>query len=102
MTARPEGDGGAHTQLDLYAVAAVDTWGVDPAQLRTTYCWLQVDGPPVLDVTDWDAGRVAAARADLDTSLEGLAHDRYDATPGPWCERCEFLDFCKPGRLYVR
>ena len=81
-------------------MAAVDTWGADPAELRTTYCWLQADGPPELDVTDWDADRLAAARADLDASLAGLARDRYDATPGPWCGRCEFLDFCKPGQQY--
>ena len=92
------GDAGAHVQLDLYALAAVDAWSVDPARIRTTYCYLGPDGPPVLESTDWDARRVASARVALAASLEGIASARFGASPGPWCRRCPFLPFCRSGR----
>ncbi|MCA1842548.1 MAG: ATP-dependent helicase, partial [Actinobacteria bacterium] len=40
------GDRPATLQLNLYGLAAVDTWGADPDRLRTTYCYLRQDGPP--------------------------------------------------------
>ena len=92
------GDGGAGTQLDLYGLAAVDAWGADPAALRTTYCYLRADGPPVLVESDWDAGTVDAVRARLAAHLDALSSARFGATPGAWCRGCDFLAFCPEGR----
>jgi DNA helicase II / ATP-dependent DNA helicase PcrA len=96
-----EGDRGGHVQLDLYAVAAAEVWGDDPAGLRTTYCYLQRDGSFRLVTSDWDAGRLAAVRADLGANLAGLAAGEYGATPGGWCKRCEWQEVCRPGRAWL-
>jgi DNA helicase-2/ATP-dependent DNA helicase PcrA len=99
-TGRPaaEGDRAAATQLDLYGLAAVDTWRADPAGLRTTYCYLRADGPAVIVSTDWDAGRVAGVRARLAATLDAMAEARFAPTPGGWCRHCDFLAFCPAGQ----
>ena len=53
----PRATAARRPQLDLYGLAAVDTWGADPDRLRTTYCYLRTDGPPIVESTDWDARR---------------------------------------------
>ena len=99
---RPEeGDGGASMQLDVYALAAVETWGVDPSRVRTTYCWLRVDGPAELDSKQWDVGAVAAVRNRLGADLDAIGDRRFAETPGPWCARCDFLAFCPAGQKAV-
>jgi CRISPR/Cas system-associated exonuclease Cas4 (RecB family) len=99
---RPEeGDGGAAMQLDLYALAAVDTWGLDPARVRTTYCWLRADGGAELDTKDWTADAITSVRARLHDDLGAVAARRFDETPGPWCSRCDFLAFCPAGQRVV-
>ena len=92
------GDPAAWVQLDLYAVAAVDTWGVDPGDLRTTYCYLSPEGPPDLQSRDWEAARVEAVRAALGRWLNGVAAGKFPAHPGQWCRRCDFLPFCASGQ----
>jgi DNA helicase-2/ATP-dependent DNA helicase PcrA len=100
-SAPADGDRGAGVQLDLYAMAAVDVWREDPAELRTTYCYLRGDGTYALVSTDWDEDRLAVVRADLRAALTGLAAGEYAATPGPWCGRCEWREVCRPGRAYL-
>ena len=96
---RPDpGDASARTQLDLYGMAAVDTWGVDPDALRTTYCYLRADGPAEIDALDWDAALLGEVRGRLGRALDGLTLRRYPATAGPWCRRCDFLAFCPSGQ----
>jgi len=92
------GDQGAGTQLDLYGLAALDTWAADAERLRTTYAYLRADGPPLVLSTDWDARRVAEVRARLAIAFDGLARSRFDATPGAWCGSCDFLSFCPAGQ----
>ena len=60
-----EGDPAAELQLDLYAIAAVDTWGDDPANLRTTYCYLSAGDQPVLASTEWTPERLDQVRDEL-------------------------------------
>lgn len=91
----------ASVQLDLYALAAVETWGEDPARLRTTYCWLRADGPAELESTDWDAAAIDRVRASLGASVAAVAAARYPAAPGTWCRRCEHLSFCRDGQAAV-
>jgi ATP-dependent DNA helicase UvrD/PcrA len=93
-----EGDAGAGVQLDLYGLAAVDTWSADPDRLRTTYCWLQADGPAVLESVDWTGADLDTVRTQLATELDALAAGRYEPTPGAWCRSCDFLSFCPAGR----
>ena len=92
------GDASARTQLDLYGLAAVETWAVEPDRLRTSYCYLRADGPAEIDAVDWDADLLAEVRARLGRSLDGLTLNRYPATAGPWCRRCDFLSFCPSGQ----
>src|SRR5439155_4629357 len=96
-----EGDGGAHTQLDLYAIAAVDTWAGVAGELRTTYCYLGADGSARLVSTDWDDGRLADARIELERHLTGIAAGSFPTVAGPWCRGCEFLSYCPTGQTAV-
>ncbi len=102
-TGRPaaEGDRAAGTQLDLYGLAAVDAWRTDPGLLRTTYCYLRPDGPPLVVSSDWDSSTVAGVRARLATTLDALAEARFGPTPGRWCRACDFLAFCPVGQAAV-
>ncbi|MDQ1374128.1 MAG: ATP-dependent helicase UvrD/PcrA, partial [Actinomycetota bacterium] len=92
------GDPSAYAQLDLYAVAAVDAWGVDPEKLRTTYCYLRSDGAAVLDGRDWTAAGVDAVRERLGATLARIGMAQYPVHAGAWCERCDFLTFCREGQ----
>ena len=85
-------------QLELYGLAAVDTWAADPHRLRTTYCWLQSDGPAELESVDWTGADLDAVRTRLAASLDALVAGRYEPTPGPWCRSCDFLAFCPAGQ----
>ena len=99
-TGRPhdQGDAGAATQNNLYAVAAVDAWGVDPERLRTSYCWLSSDGSARIDSVNWTTERLEGVRADLARTLDAIVAARYPVTPGGWCGRCDFLPFCREGQ----
>ncbi len=99
-TGRPaaEDDKGAGTQLDLYGLAAVDAWGTDPERLRTTYCYLRTDGPPMVIDLEWDASTLDRVRSRLASTLDALAEARYGPTPGSWCQGCDFLSFCPAGQ----
>jgi DNA helicase II / ATP-dependent DNA helicase PcrA len=92
------GDPSASAQLDLYAVAAVDAWGVDAETLRTTYCYLRADGGAELDERDWTVDAVDAVRARLAETLARIGMAQYPVQPGAWCERCDFLAFCREGQ----
>jgi len=97
-----EGDPAAELQLDLYAVAAVDTWRDDPSSLRTTYCYLRTDGAAELVSRDWNAEILARVRDELGALLERLERDMFDVNPGAWCARCDFVDVCPAGQAMVR
>ncbi|MFN2607896.1 MAG: 3'-5' exonuclease, partial [Acidimicrobiales bacterium] len=102
-TGRPTSaaDPSAGVQLDLYGLAAVEAWDADPAELRTTYCWLRGDGPPAVESTDWVAATVERVRASLTATLDRLAAARYGPTAGPWCRGCDFLPVCAAGQSLV-
>ena len=96
-----EGDTGAGTQLDLYGLAALDTWGAEAGRLRTTYCYLRTDGPPVLVSSDWDAEVADQVRDRVTATLDRLAAATYAPTPGEWCRGCDFLPFCPAGAEFA-
>jgi DNA helicase-2/ATP-dependent DNA helicase PcrA len=95
------GDASARTQLDLYGMAAIDTWGVEPERLRTSYCYLRAGGPAEIDAVDWDPALLGEVRGRLGRALDGLTLGRYPATGGSWCHRCDFLAFCPSGQAAV-
>jgi len=97
-----EGDPAAALQLDLYAIAAVDTWRDDPSSLRTTYCYLRTDGAAELVSRDWSAAVLARARDELSVLLDRLERLVFDVNPGAWCARCDFVDVCPAGQAVVR
>jgi RecB family exonuclease len=96
------GDPSASAQLDLYAVAAVDAWGMDGDTLRTTYCYLRSDGGFELVEREWTSGEVDGVRARLGETLARIGMAQYPVQPGAWCERCDFLAFCREGQAAVR
>ena len=96
------GEGGASTQLDVYGLAAVEAWSVEPAQVRTTYCYLRTDADPILVSQDWSPTTVERVRAELQATLDAIARRRYAPVAGSWCERCDFLAACAAGRAALR
>ena len=88
-------DAGAGFQLDLYAVAAVDCWGRDPAGIRTTE-WYVREGAGV--TRDWDAAAVEAVRKRLGELLADVAAGFFGATPGSYCQRCAHVAACREGQ----
>jgi DNA helicase-2/ATP-dependent DNA helicase PcrA len=91
-------DPSAGVQLDLYGLAAIDTWGADAARLRTTYCWLRPGQAPLVESTDWAPAMVGKVRDGVVTVLDRVAAGRFSPTPGAWCRSCDFLAVCPAGR----
>ncbi|HEX9316828.1 MAG TPA: PD-(D/E)XK nuclease family protein [Actinomycetota bacterium] len=88
-------DAGAGFQLGLYALAAVDCWGRDPAELRTTE-WYVREGAGVS--RDWSAAAVDAVRERLAGLLEAVAAGRFGPVPGSYCGRCAHVAACPEGQ----
>ena len=99
-TGRPpvDRDRAADLQLELYALAAVECWGADAAQVRTTYCYLRTDEPPATVTVDWERDTAARVRDDLVAALEAMNDRWFRPRTGRWCERCDFLGFCRAGQ----
>jgi DNA helicase-2/ATP-dependent DNA helicase PcrA len=95
------GDGGAATQLELYALAAARTWREDPNSLRTTYCYLRAGEEAVLHSEDWDTARLETVEKRLAHSLAGLDTDPFEMVAGAWCRRCDFAELCPAGRPFL-
>jgi DNA helicase-2/ATP-dependent DNA helicase PcrA len=88
-------DAGAGFQLDLYAVAAVDCWGRDPAEIRTTEWYVRERAGLT---RDWDADAVDAVRARLAALLVDVAAGRFGPVPGSYCGRCAHVAACPEGQ----
>jgi DNA helicase-2/ATP-dependent DNA helicase PcrA len=98
---RREEDPSRLVQLQAYAMAAHDfDFGlIPPTDLRVTFAYL---GGGLDEVSyEADTGWLSGARATVSTLATGITEDRFDERPGPWCERCDFLRFCAPGRSHL-
>lgn len=95
-----EGEGGTDVQLDLYGLAAVDTWGADPSALRTSTVHLRADGPPIVRSTQWTPDRVPQVRAAFDAAAASISAGVNHPRSGPWCAGCPVGDFCAEGRPF--
>lgn len=96
-TGRPpsEGDPSAETQLLIYAVAAVDAWSEQPANVRATYLYLQSDGSPaVATAVEVSADRITEARATLAKAMQRIDAGDAATNPGAWCTRCDYQKIC--------
>lgn len=92
-------DSSAGVQLAIYALAAVDQWGVDPDQLRTSYVYVAFDGsPPTVVSTDWSTESINDTRTMLSTLVSDIAAGRFSPHGGAWCNGCDFATFC-PGAV---
>ncbi|MEA2972618.1 MAG: ATP-dependent helicase UvrD/PcrA [Actinomycetota bacterium] len=103
-TGRPHagGDGAAQVQLDLYGLAALQAWSAEPDRLRTTYCWLRTDGPPVVESADWSETVAERVRTRVARTLDALAAGRWHPSPGRWCTGCDFQAVCPEGSTVGR
>ena len=88
-------DAGAGFQLDLYALAAVDCWGRDPAGILTTE-WYVREGAGV--TRDWDAAAIDTVRARLAGLLIDVAAGRFGPVAGSYCGRCAHVAACPEGQ----
>jgi len=91
-------DAGAGFQLDLYAVAAVDCWGRDPAGIRTTE-WYVREGAGVS--RDWDGPALKAVRERLAELLASVAEGCFEPVAGSYCGRCAHVAACPAGQAAV-
>ena len=80
-------------QLDLYALACVDIWRKDPADLTLTYLYvaepLAVERP---------VGDIEDVRARVRASLGDISGRKFDPAPSAACGHCDFLPFCEAGQ----
>lgn len=96
-TGRPpaEGDPSAETQLLIYAVAGVDSFGFEPTRLLASYVYLQSDGTPAVSVhVDVSPERIAATRVWLRDTVTQIDAHASETNPGAWCVRCDFAAIC--------
>ena len=97
-TGRPQDDPSRIVQLQAYAVAAhdVDLGLPKPDGLDVTFAYL---GGGLSEVTTTaDSRWVAEARARLLALTDAIESRRFRETPGAWCQSCDFLQFCGPGK----
>jgi DNA helicase-2/ATP-dependent DNA helicase PcrA len=87
-------------QLDLYALAGVEVWGKRPEDLTLTYFYLSAEDPDAA-FDSHSAGDPAETRQRVAEALRGIAAGEFAAQPGHYCNWCDFLAFCPPGRAYL-
>lgn len=100
-TGRRRDDPWRMVQLQAYAVAVeeVDFRLASPDRVKVTFAYL--GGGLEEETTTADAPWVDAARSRIVELTDSIAAERFDAAPGPWCGKCDFLRFCPAGRAEV-
>jgi ATP-dependent DNA helicase UvrD/PcrA len=98
---RPRTDPALVVQLQAYAVAATDVdFGLPkPEVLDVTFAYLSGGLTEVTHSADdqW----VAEARESLNALTGRISTSDFQENPGSWCNSCDFLQFCGPGRAEV-
>lgn len=98
---KPADEIGRIVQLQAYAIAATDAdlGHPKPSSLDVTFAYLgdgvaeqrfRADGP-------W----MEAARADIAGLTAGIEGEDFQEVPGTWCNSCDFLRFCGPGKEWL-
>lgn len=96
-TGRPpaEGDPSAETQLLIYAVAAVDSFGYKPEQLTASFVYLQSDGSPAArSEVVITPERIDETRQWLKQTAGAIDGGESKTNAGEWCRRCDFAGVC--------
>jgi DNA helicase II / ATP-dependent DNA helicase PcrA len=77
-------------QLQIYALAVQQQFGLVPIQARVFY--VEAEKEITFRVTDdW----LKAGERELLTAAEGIVRGQFDATPGEVCSRCEVRKMCE-------
>jgi DNA helicase-2/ATP-dependent DNA helicase PcrA len=92
----PEEDLLSGLQLDVYALACTEVWHKRPDNLTLTYFYL-ASGEEV----SRPAGNVGETKARVAQTLEGIAAEQFEPTPGEHCRWCDYLPFCDAGKAFV-
>jgi DNA helicase-2/ATP-dependent DNA helicase PcrA len=94
---RAKDDPSLLVQLQAYAVAAAAAdFGVErPEQIDVSFVYL--GGGLEVRTQRADQEWQDRARADLERLTSDIGDGRFEANPGEWCGRCDFLRFCGPG-----
>ncbi len=89
-------DASFDVQLGLYALVAVDLWGVAADRLRTSYCYLAPDDSSGAEVvsTDWTSALIDDFRQRSHGLLRSIEAGRFSPHGGAWCRGCDFASFC--------
>ncbi len=98
---RPSTDPAAEVQLQAYALA-LDGGGLTdsrPERLRVTFAYLGGELTERTAVADREW--LDRARRNLDVLAAGIERSEFEPAPAPSCRRCDFLDFCEPGRSFL-
>ncbi|MGD2059707.1 MAG: ATP-dependent DNA helicase [Acidimicrobiia bacterium] len=90
-------------QLQAYAVAAEAVargYGMaPPGKIEVTFAYL---GGGLEEVrTEADTAWISAARDRLESLTDGIDAGDFEPAPGPWCDNCDFLQFCPAGQEEV-
>jgi DNA helicase-2/ATP-dependent DNA helicase PcrA len=98
---RPKQDPSLIVQLEAYAVAAAKVdFGIDtPEEIDVSFAYL--GGGLTVETTRADSEWRAGAEAELERLTGAIEAAEFEATPGDWCRRCDFLRFCEPGQQEV-
>lgn len=98
---RPSGDPARLVQLQAYAIAARDAdFGIPPpSELSVTFAYF--GGGPEEETFTVDSAWEERARNTIDELATAITRSEFPESPGPWCGRCDFLQFCPPGRAHV-
>ena len=89
-------DASFDVQLGLYALVAVELWGVAPDRLRTSYCYLAPDDSSgtVVVSTEWTSALIDDFRQRSHELLRSIEAGRFSPHGGKWCRGCDFASFC--------
>lgn len=97
----PSEDPSRVVQLQAYAVASreVDFGIPGPDAVDVTFAYL--GGGLTEESYRADQQWLSDARKSLNELAEGIRSEKWEPTPGDWCNTCDFLRFCPAGRGWV-
>jgi DNA helicase II / ATP-dependent DNA helicase PcrA len=90
--------GGEGWQLECYALAVQEMWGIPPENITATFVYLGGDEAVESSITVRPAAEI---RAGLEATLDQIAARAFEPTPNPKCGSCDFLAYCEVGRASV-
>ena len=98
---RPSTDPSRIVQLQSYAMAATDVDFGHPAPRELDVTFAYLGGGLVETTYQADSEWVEQARSDIASLTRSIDEKIFVETPGDWCQSCDFLRFCGPGRAWI-